>query len=156
MPFRIAFDLDDTLLSPNNEFEYEHFPPVWFIKLLGFEPLRKPTIQLFRDLRKQAYQGKTELWVYTSSFRRKSYIRGLFGCYGLWLDGVVNGNLHKRRMKNTAQRCSKYPPAFGIDILIDNSKGVKLEGEKQGFQVIQIDPLDEHWYLQIKKHLPQK
>ena len=41
--------------------------------------------------------------------------------------------------------CSKYPPAFGIDVLVDDSQGAVLEGKRYGFQVIQVSPQDEQW-----------
>ena len=40
---------------------------------------------------------------------------------------------------------SKYPPAFGIDFHVDDSEGVKIEGEEHGFRVVIVRPDDEHW-----------
>lgn len=45
--------------------------------------------------------------------------------------------------------CSKYPPAFGIDMLVDDSPGVVLEGQRYGFRVIQISPEDEQWVKKV-------
>jgi hypothetical protein len=33
----------------------------------------------------------------------------------------------------------------GIDVLVDDSSGVALEGEKHGFRVITIAPFEDHW-----------
>ncbi len=144
---RIAFDLDDTLLSAINEFPYEAFPPPRWVQLLGYEPLRISTKSLFRTLRAQ---HQIETWVYTSSFRSKSYIKRLFWIYGIHLDGVINGAIHKRRLKNMHYKPSKFPPAFGIDLLVDNSEGVKIEGEQHHFEVLCINPLDKDWHQKVE------
>jgi len=136
MSYRVAFDLDDTLLSAINEFPYETFPAPRWIQLLGFEPLRASTKQVFKNLKTH----KIETWIYTSSFRSKTYIRSLFWLYGIQLDGIVNGMMHKQRVKNLQYKPSKFPPAFGIDLLVDNSEGVKIEGEKYRFDVLHIQP----------------
>ena len=41
--------------------------------------------------------------------------------------------------------CSKYPPAFGIDLLIDDSPGVEQEGRTHGFSVITVSPDNPDW-----------
>ncbi|OJJ20003.1 hypothetical protein BKI52_16135 [marine bacterium AO1-C] len=145
MPYRIAFDLDDTLLSPINEFPYEVFPPPRLIKLLGFEPLRIATKNLFKNLK----ANEIEVWIYTSSFRNKFYIKQLFWLYGIRLDGIINGAIHKQRLKNMQDKPSKFPPAFGIDLLVDNSEGVKMEGQKYRFNVIHIKPQDQLWNQKV-------
>lgn len=38
-----------------------------------------------------------------------------------------------------------YAKLFGIDIHIDDSKGVGMEGEKYGFETIIIDTNDQEW-----------
>ena len=40
---------------------------------------------------------------------------------------------------------SKYPPAFGIDLHIDDSEGVLEEGREHGFRVVVVTPNDERW-----------
>lgn len=149
MSLRIAFDLDDTLLCPNNEFPFVAFPPPWLINLLGFEPLRQHSVSLFKDLRKQ----NAEIWIYTSSFRNRWYIRRLFWLYGIRLDGIVNGVIHKQRMKNVPRSLSKYPPAFGIDVLVDNSTGVLKEGQENNFEVIKVDTTNKEWHSMIREFL---
>ena len=46
---------------------------------------------------------------------------------------------------------SKYPPAFNIDILIDDSKGVLIEGKQNNFKVIQVEPDNLNWVEKIKR-----
>jgi hypothetical protein len=70
--------------------------------------------------------------------------------YGIRLDGVINGQIHSENVK---QSISKYPPAFGIDVLVDDSEGVKIEGERHNFKVIWLQQTDENWVETIKKAL---
>ena len=46
-------------------------------------------------------------------------------------------------------RCTKHPPSFGIDLLIDDAEGVKLEAERYGFQVLVIQPNDAEWVQKV-------
>ncbi len=61
--------------------------------------------------------------------------------FGLNLDGIVN--LERHNLKTPP--CSKYPPAFGIDLLIDDSPGVEQEGRTHGFSVIIVSPDNPDW-----------
>ena len=145
---RIAFDLDDTLLATTHDFPIElPFKKIWsyFFK---YEPLRKGTFELFSQCKNLNH----EIWIYTTSFRNPIYIRRLFWLYNIQIDGIVNQTIHD---KNVEQPISKYPPAFDIDILIDNSEGVKIEGERHGFNTIWILPDDENWVENIFKELKQ-
>ena len=40
---------------------------------------------------------------------------------------------------------SKYPPAFGIDLYVDDSEGVGEEGREHKFAVVVISPNDLAW-----------
>ena len=42
---------------------------------------------------------------------------------------------------------------FHIDIHIDDSQGVKMEGEKYGFKTIIISETDENWTQTILKSI---
>ncbi len=80
------------------------------------EHLRKNTTNIFHFCQ----NNKIETWIYTTSFRSKFYIYFLFWLNGIHLQGVVNQSFHNKKVKHKA---SKYPPAFGIDLLIDDSEG---------------------------------
>src|SRR5262249_4193948 len=89
-----------------------------------------------------------EVWVYTTSQRRPFSVRLQFWAYGVRLGGVVNSDCHVRRLSNgwpDSRSVSKYPPAFGIDLLVDDLEGVLLEGKRFGFSVLRLDPRDEGW-----------
>jgi hypothetical protein len=95
-------------------------------RLLGHESLRAGTVPLMKALRKQCW----DVWVYTTSFRSPSYVRTLFWLYGIRIAGVINQDHHNKVVTGCGhayQDCSKYPPAFGIDLLVDESEGVWLE-----------------------------
>lgn len=129
----IAFDLDNTLISSN-------FPPEecrWLRRMFLKERLRRGTKWLFRHLRSRGHR----VWIYTTSCRSEKYISRLFHAHGLNLDGIVN--LDRRNLKTPP--CSKYPPAFGIDLLIDDSPGVEQEGRTHGFSVITVSPDNPDW-----------
>jgi hypothetical protein len=140
---RIAFDLDDTLIpSARGLFPVEQ-PRGFFGRLFAAEGLRRGTMRLMGALAR----GHFDLWVYTTSLRTPHYIRRLFRCYGVRLGGAINSNEHWRWLQQQppARRCSKYPPAFHIDLLVDDSEGVWLEGQAHGFKVVHVKPDDADW-----------
>jgi hypothetical protein len=69
------------------------------------------------------------------------------------LQGVANQSVHSKKVNH---RATKYPPAFGIDLLIDDSEGVKIEGQKFDFDVLCIKPDDEDWIEKIKQKIIEK
>jgi hypothetical protein len=145
---RIAFDLDDTLIPCEFSFPLERPPRL--ARWLSAEPLRLGTVGLFRRLRAAGCQ----VWVYTTSLRDPFSVRIQFASYGIWLGGIINQDRHVRKLRTRAgatghavgpQQVSKYPPAFGIDLLVDNCAGVVLEARRYGFRVVHVQPEDEHW-----------
>ena len=148
---RIAFDLDNTLLQTEHKFPLEVCNLNPLRKLLGYEPIRKG----FKGLVKTLKQEKHQIWVYTSSARPVSYIRAVFWMYGIHIHGVVNYDVHINKMRKTSITATKYPPAFKIDYLVDDSEGVKLEGACFGFNVIIVDPKDQKWVQKIKNMIIQ-
>lgn len=44
---------------------------------------------------------------------------------------------------------SKFPPAFDIDLHVDDSEGVQVEGNDYGFHVVVVHPQDEHWVQRV-------
>ncbi len=117
------------------------------MRACGVEKLRKGTIELMRYFQQQG----EEIWVYTTSYRNTFYIRFLFALHGIVVRGVVNQAVHNQKIKNRTDwpRCSKYPPAFGIDLLIDDQEGVKIEAERHGFSMIWIKPEHQDWTEQV-------
>lgn len=143
---RISFDLDDTLFVDPNKFAVE-------------KPLRFPLNRLFKerlrlgtvDLLKRLSELDIEVWIYTTSFRSERYIRRLFRCYGIRLDGVVNGNRHAAEVQNGKREPmpSKYPSKYKINLHIDDDISVKQNGDIYGFRVMIIGANDPDWTKKI-------
>ncbi|TPG45383.1 hypothetical protein [Flavobacterium pectinovorum] len=141
----ISFDLDDTLIS--NKFELEKSNLLQ--QFLGLENLRKGTVDLFRELKKQKHQ----IYIYTTSYRSESRIKWTFYSYGVSVDFVINQQKHQKSIRKKDMYCSKFPPMFNIDIHIDDSIGVEMEGYKYGFKTIIISEKDENWTQTILSNL---
>ena len=135
---RIAFDLDGTLL-PMFAGQFPAQTAGWPWARMFREPLRSKAPALLRGLRAEGHQ----VWIYTSSLRHPARIRGLFLAHGVWLDGVLTAR------DGGSPKASKYPPAFGIDLLVDDAEGVALEGERHGFAVLLVSPKEKDWHLRV-------
>jgi hypothetical protein len=140
---RIAFDLDDTLIPSDPSVFAVERPRGLFGRLFAAEHLRHGAIDLLHALRRHG----CDVWVYTTSLRRPGYISRLFRCYGVRLGGAINQETHWAWLKRqpSQHHCSKYPPAFGIDLLVDDSEGVLMEGRQFRFDVVHVLPSDADW-----------
>jgi hypothetical protein len=141
----ISFDLDDTLITGTKTFDTEHQNLIQ--KLTGIERIRKGTIELFKELRSRDHK----IYIYTTSFRPTLKVKLTFLSYGIPVDRVINQKCHDRELKENKTRSSKFPPAFGIDIHIDDSPGLKMEGEKFGFKTIIIEEKGLTWADKVLK-----
>ena len=144
---RISFDLDDTLICYREGVPRE--PRLsWFWRLfVGDEPLRLGA----RDLMQNLANRGCELWIYTTSNRDPESLRRWFRCHGVRLAGIINQDMHDRHFRRTPrdQPPSKNPRAFGIDLHVDNSEGVKIEGEQHGFSVVVVSPDNKDWVAKV-------
>jgi hypothetical protein len=140
---RISFDLDDTLIcyQPHVPCERRRIP--FLLRHWFDEPLRRGTPELFHELTRRGW----EIWIYTTSGRTERYMRWWLRFYGITLGGMVNEHSHGRLPM--AHRVSKYPPAFQIDLHVDDSEGVRMEGEKHGFRVVVVSPEDPAWSARV-------
>jgi hypothetical protein len=143
---RVAFDLDNTLIRSEFSFPLAQARRPILQRLLRTEPLRLGVLELFEFCRQQGW----EVWIYTTSYRSPFYIRKLLWVYSLRADGIINQTRHDKYVR---VRSTKHPPTFGIDILIDDSQGVLLEGQRFGFRVIQLDPTNANWVSTIQAQL---
>jgi hypothetical protein len=146
---RIAFDLDNTLIRGAYAFDLEKPKYAFLAKLLGGEPLRAGIMELCAYCRAHGW----EVWVYTTSYRSAWYIRRLFWLHGIRLAGVVNQARHDREV---TVRCTKYPPQFGIDLLIDDAPGVQLEAARYGFEMLLVAPADAQWVAKVQARVAAK
>ena len=137
---RISFDIDDTIIFYDKAKNGKD-------RLLNGEYLREGTLALFKELQKDH-----ELLLYTASLRSSWLMKLSFWLKGVKLTGIINQDEHEqlRRESSTRPFPSKYPSKFGIDLHIDNSEGVALEGKKFGFRVLRIDEEDMNWCETVK------
>lgn len=63
---------------------------------------------------------------------------------------MVNQKVHDSCVR---LRCSKFPPAFDIAVLVDDSPGIAMEGEKFQFNAIIVSPEDTTWFEHVKQQL---
>ncbi len=135
----LSFDLDDTLIPGVKQFRTEKQSRLQ--RLLGIEKIRSGTITLFRKLREDGHT----LGIYTTSYRSKAKIKLTFFTYGIPVKFVVNQQSHNVKVHELGLPSSKFPPAFAIDLHIDDSVGVQIEGEKYNFKTLIIHENDERW-----------
>ena len=138
---RVSLDVDDTLVCPPGTPTEQHLA-LWRRPWYN-EKLRLGTRELLDGLTSR----RCELWIYTTSYRSLRYLNGWFRGLGYPLCGAVNQATHDRVVGR--QGPSKFPPAFGIDVHVDDSQGVALEGKRHGFAVVVVSPEDRDWVARI-------
>jgi FMN phosphatase YigB (HAD superfamily) len=143
----ISFDLDDTLIPGTKRFETEKQTIAH--RLFGLENIRLGTIELFKELRGNGHR----IYIYTTSFRSTAKIKLTFFLYGIPVDIAINQQLHDRQLKENKTRTSKFQPAFDIDVHVDDSPGLRIEGERFNFKTIIVDEHDKNWGQTILKSL---
>jgi len=143
----ISFDLDDTLIPGTKTFGTEK--QTFIQRLTGLEKIRYGTVHLFRELRSNGHS----IYIYTTSFRPAARTRLTFYLYGIPVDKVINQQLHDRELRENKTRTSKYPPAFGIDVHVDDSPGLRIEGERFDFRTIIVDENDKDWTRTVLRSL---
>ncbi|MHC5539214.1 hypothetical protein ACYOEI_13435 [Singulisphaera rosea] len=144
---RISFDLDDTLVCYRPGALYEPHPP-WYRRLLtSREPLRMGSRSLMHSLEQQGW----EIWIYTTSYRTPASVRRWLGSYGIRIRRVINRRHHDRQIRQRAylRPPSKDPAAFDIDLHVDDSEGVRLEGERENFRVVVVAPENAEWAKEV-------
>lgn len=139
----ISFDIDNTLVPYSNEFEIEQISLLE--KLIGAEPLRKGTKELFNYLEDRGH----EVWIYTTSYRSIFNLRKTFQSYGLKPKRYINETINRKFLNSKNCKASKNPKLFGIDLHIDDSDGVAKEAQQYGFNTLIIAPTEVNWVTNI-------
>ena len=142
---RISFDIDDTIILSDKSKNKSTND-----KLLSGEVLREGTIGLLKDL-----QNEHEIWLYTTSFRSPTLTKFFFRLKGVKIIRVINQDEHMQLLKeiNCKTSPTKLPNHYDIDLHIDDSKGVVIEGEKYGYSVLRIDPQNDDWTTKIRNEI---
>ncbi|MCE7997014.1 MAG: HAD family hydrolase [Roseivirga sp.] len=131
---KISFDLDGTLIPlGENTFPVERKTAMQ--NTLKIEPLRVGTRAVFKALKMAGH----EVGIYTTSFRSYRMIKFWLWSYGLKADFIINEQLAGPKLRQMNIGASKYPPAFNIDLHIDDLPGIALEGERYGFETLLVD-----------------
>ena len=140
---RVSFDIDDTLVCRHPGARAEAGKFAALVHAVFGDPLRRGTRELVNELRAR----KWSVWIYTTSNRDPWHIRLWLFLQGIRVDGVVNDERHQEEVSKLGFRSmpSKFPPAFDIDLHIDNSQGVVMEGREFGFRVLWVQPNDARW-----------
>ena len=149
---RVSFDLDEVLfVSPAT---HKTEPPLPFpLRNIYRERLRLGTPELIWELQIQGY----EVWVYTSSFRSEGYIRRLFRCYGVRLDGIVNGTRHMKEVQRNSRQIlpQKLPSRYRISLHIDDEEVICTAAGQYGFRAYQLNAEDDDWKDKIIQRAEQ-
>lgn len=146
----ISFDLDDTLIPGMKQFPTER-RGIWQ-KLFSREKIRAGTIELIKALKAKNHR----IFIYTTSYRSPAYIRRLFFSYGIFPEKIINKSVHDKTLGKRGAAISKYPPAFNIDVHIDDSPGVAMEGDRHQFNTIIVAEEDLHWGNNILQQIAKK
>ena len=140
----ISFDLDSTLIPNGNEFETETRSKI--AELIGVEKIRRGTEKLISELQKEGHQ----IHIYTTSFRSRNKIKRTLNYYGIKVSRIINEKENRKILNSKNINSSKYPPAFGFDIHIDDLKGVGVESKRLNFRAIIVEIDDENWIETIR------
>ena len=143
---KVSFDLDEVLFVSPQTHKTEP-PPPFPLNLIFRERLRLGTPALIRELQVLGY----DVWIYTSSYRTERYIRTLFRCYGVRLDGIVNAERHLREVQrnNKTPLPQKLPNRYRISLHVDDESVVCSWGREYGFESFQLNAQDDDWKEKI-------
>lgn len=139
---RISFDLDETLFIDPEKITPEpkmKIPFCWIYK----EQLRLGAPELLRRINKNGM----ELWIYTTSFRPISYVKKYFKYYGVKIDRVINGQVHRDEVQRNFNKIlpSKMPSRYRIDLHVDDEIQIKQYGSIYGFKVFLLNKENKAW-----------
>lgn len=140
----ISFDLDDTLIPSTRLFATERQSLLQ--RIFRTEKLRRGTIELAKALRGRGHK----IYIYTTSYRSTYRIWWTFFSHGIKVDKIINQQIHSKVLGIQSKDYSKYPPAFSIDVHVDDSNGVQIEGERHHFKTIIVTD-DDSWKDIIQK-----
>lgn len=143
----LSFDLDSTLIPNGNEFATA--PRSKLAQWLGVEAIRKGAPALIKDLQAQGHV----VHIYTTSYRSSLHIRKTLAYYGIFVNKIVTEKENRKKLQQLQINASKYLPAFGFELHIDDLEGVGKEGAHYGYKVLIIKPEDKEWVSTVLTEL---
>lgn len=131
---RVAFGWSGTLVPELGEFHTTK--PAGLAALVYNRAVREGTFALMRQLQAEGW----EVWIYTLAPLPKTRLKLFFALNGVSLGGVITGHDHASAVRNqrAPSRSVKHPPAFGIDLMIDDKTITAQAGRQLGFATHQI------------------
>ena len=143
----IAFDLDDTLIPTTQCFSVGSRALGFPAGLLFKERLRNGAPELLKEL-----ALNNEIWIYTSSLRHPIRLKIWFSLRGIKVNKVINYRAHLQAVEGTPfQSFTKAPKLFGIDLLVDDHPGVKIECQRQNARCLIVDPTATQWSEKVRE-----
>ncbi|MDR6240771.1 HAD family hydrolase [Aureibacter tunicatorum] len=136
---RVSFDLDGTLIPLS--FVFPTYSRSILHKVLGIEPMRAGFMDVYYFLK----ANNCQVGIYTTSYRSQMKIYCWMLAYGLKPDFIINEKLNRKTLYEKGLGISKYPPAFEIDVHIDDQKGVMMESDKYDFKILLLDEKESKW-----------
>jgi hypothetical protein len=132
---RVTLDLDEVVFShPENGPAEKDLP--FPLNRLYKDKLRLGIPALFNMLNKDGY----DIWVYSSKFYSKEYIRALFKRYHVHVTGIVTGTSKRKQTeeeKNEMQNL--YAQKYIFTLHIDNDAVLMIDNVRKDFQDFAID-----------------
>jgi len=143
---RISFDLDEVLFVSPDVCETEDALPFPLNRIYR-ERLRRDTVRLIHELQTQGF----EVWIYTSSFRPRQYLRSLFRKYGIRFDGIVNAERHLAEVQagHLQPLPQKMPGHYRISLHVDDEDVIIENGKRYGFRTCKVCEPDGEWVEKV-------
>lgn len=116
--------------------EFRTTKPEGLSALVYNRALREGTLELMRQLQTEGW----EVWVYTLAPLPVARLKLYFALQGVSLGGVVTGQDHASAVRNkrAPSHSVKHPPAFGIDLMVDDKALTTQAGRQYQFATHQI------------------
>ena len=132
---RVTLDLDEVVFyNPNNGPAEKDLP--FPLNKLYKDKLRLGIPALFNMLNKDGY----DIWLYSSKFYSKEYLRALFKKYHVHVTGIVTGTSKRKQSeeeKNEMQNL--YASKYLFTLHIDNDAVLMIDNVRKDFQDFTID-----------------
>jgi hypothetical protein len=150
---RISFDLDDTLICIEKSVPSEPAPRWSLRAFIPKAPLRLGTRELYAQLASRGW----DVCIYTTSYRSPLLTWLWLWAHGVKVSRVINQRVHEATVSRIpkSNRPTKNPSLFGIDLHVDDSEGVRIEGLAHGFKVLVISPTDLGWVAKVLNHVDE-